>query len=117
MDMTEPIRLHQEPRSPRRRPTSWKRIGNPTITISYVEADRNHEYIDVYARLLCESPEEDLQAGNGHYRLSLSLRSGMAKSTRLGAMNPRDTALFAYAAECIHDGVMDMVGLGRQSPG
>jgi 2,4-dienoyl-CoA reductase-like NADH-dependent reductase (Old Yellow Enzyme family) len=113
MDMTEPIDFIKNLEA---RGASYfvETIGNPTITISYVEADRDHEYMTFmhayFANLLKKICKPETVIIGSHFA---PFRDG--KNTRLGAMNPRDTALFAYAAKCIQDGVMDMVGLGRQS--
>jgi 2,4-dienoyl-CoA reductase-like NADH-dependent reductase (Old Yellow Enzyme family) len=113
MDMTEPIDFIKNLEA-RGAAYFVETIGNPTITISYVEADRDHEYMTFmhayFANLLKKTCKPETVIIGSHFA---PFRDG--KSTRLGAMNPRDTALFAYAAKCIHDGVMDMVGLGRQS--
>jgi 2,4-dienoyl-CoA reductase-like NADH-dependent reductase (Old Yellow Enzyme family) len=77
MDMTEPIDFIKN--------LDLLRRGGPRSRVH-----------DVYARLLCESPEEDLQAGNGHYRLSLrsvpgwqKYETGRDESSRHGAIRVR----------------------------
>ncbi len=113
MDMTEPLDLI---RGLEERGASYfvETIGNPTITISYVEADRDHTYMtfmhSYFASLLKKTCRPETVVVGSHFA---PFRDG--KSTNLGAMKPSDTALFPYAAKCIEDGVMDMVGLGRQS--
>jgi len=113
MDMTEPIDFIKNLEA---RGASYfvETIGNPTITISYVEADRDHEYMTFmhayFANLLKKTCKPDTVIIGSHFA---PFRDG--KTTRLGGMNPADMALFPYAAKCINDGVMDMVGLGRQS--
>jgi 2,4-dienoyl-CoA reductase-like NADH-dependent reductase (Old Yellow Enzyme family) len=113
MDMTEPVSLIK---GLEERGASYfiETIGNPTITISYVEADRDHTYMtfmhSYFADLLKKTCKPSTVIVGSHFA---PFRDG--KTTSLGAMNPSDTALFRYAAKCIDDGVMDMVGLGRQS--
>ena len=113
MDMTEPIDFIKNLEA---RGASYfvETIGNPTITISYVEADRDHEYMTFlhayFANLLKKTCKPETVIIGSHFA---PFRDG--KTTRLGGMNPADMALFPYAAKCINDGVMDMVGLGRQS--
>lgn len=113
MDMTEPVDFIKNLEA---RGASYfvETIGNPTITISYVEADRDHEYMTFmhafFANLLKKTCKPETVIIGSHFA---PFRDG--KTTRLGGMNPADTALFPYAAKCIDDGVMDMVGLGRQS--
>ena len=113
MDMSEPVDFIKNLEA---RGASYfvETIGNPTITISYVEADRDHEYMTFmhayFANLLKKTCKPETVIIGSHFA---PFRDG--KTTRLGGMNPADTALFPYAAKCINDGVMDMVGLGRQS--
>ncbi len=113
MDMTEPVDFIKNLEA---RGASYfvETIGNPTITISYVEADRDHEYMTFmhayFANLLKKTCKPETVIIGSHFA---PFRDG--KTTRLGGMNPADMALFPYAAKCINDGVMDMVGLGRQS--
>jgi len=94
MDMTEPIDFIKNLEA---RGASYfvETIGNPTITISYVEADRDHEYMTFmhayFANLLKKicKPETSLSA-------LTSLRSGWQKhetgrdeSSRHGAIRVR----------------------------
>jgi 2,4-dienoyl-CoA reductase-like NADH-dependent reductase (Old Yellow Enzyme family) len=113
MDLTEPIDLIK---GLEQRGASYfvETIGNPTLTISYVEADRDHTYMtfmhSYFAHVLRKTCKPSTVVVGSHFA---PFRDG--KTTSLGAMKLSDTALFPYAATCIDDGVMDMVGLGRQS--
>ena len=113
MDMTEPLDFI---RNLEARGASYfvETIGNPTITISYVEADREHTYLTFlhayFANLLRTTCRPETVIVGSHFA---PFRDG--KSSHLAAMPVADTGLFPYAAKCIDEGVMDMVGLGRQS--
>ena len=113
MDLREPIDMI---RGLEERGASYfiETIGNPTITISYVEADRDHTYMaymhSFFCQVLKDTVKPETVIMGSHFA---PFRDG--KTTNLGGMAPEETALFPYAAGLIADNVMDMVGLGRQS--
>ena len=112
IDLTEPISLLQ---GLEERGASFfiQSAGSPSITTSLTQADKHspffaylHQY---FAKELkkCVKPETVIIGSNFS-----PFRDG---NNGLCAVAPEKSSLFAYGAQCIEQGVMDMVALGRQS--
>jgi len=113
MDLTEPIALIKglEERGAQYFVES---AGNPSVTISLLEADKDHPYFSYlhtfFANELKKNVKPETVIIGSHFS---PFRDG--KHNGLLAIEPEKSSLFQYGARCINDGIMDMIGLGRQS--
>ncbi|MEA5002584.1 MAG: 2,4-dienoyl-CoA reductase [Christensenella sp.] len=88
-------------------------IGNVHSTISFVEADKDHPYLSYLHMYFANEMKKHLKPETvvigGHFS---AFRDGKNK---LLAVTPEQSSIVAMGAQCINDGMMDMVALGRQS--
>lgn len=112
MDMTEPLDLIK---GLEERGASYfiESLGNVHCSMSFMEAatdDPYFSYLHIYfADLMRKALKPETVVIGSHFS---SFRGGKNK---LLSIEPETSSLFAMGARCIEDGMMDMVGLGRQS--
>ncbi len=89
-------------------------IGNPSLTISYVECDKNHPYLiylhTFFANEIKKAVKPETVVIGSHFSV---FKNG--KNNGIGGVPDEAKTLFGYGAQCIDEGILDMVGLGRQS--
>ncbi len=87
--------------------------GSPSITISLTQADKHHPYFaylhQYFAKVFRDHLKKETIVIGSNYSVY-----GKGKS-KLQAVRPEDSALFAFGAQNITRGYTDMVALGRQS--
>ena len=112
MDMTEPVDFLKglEERGAQ---YFVETIGNVHCSISFVEADRDHPYISYlhmyFANLMRQNLKPETVIVGGHFS---AFRNG---KNRLLAVTEEQSSIIGMGAQCIKEGAMDMVALGRQS--
>ena len=112
MDMTEPIDLIK---GLEKMGASYfvESLGNVHCSMSFMEAATNDPYFSYLHIYFADLMKKALNPGTvvigSHFS---SFRGGKNK---LLSIEPEKSSLFAMGARCIEDGMMDMVGLGRQS--
>jgi 2,4-dienoyl-CoA reductase-like NADH-dependent reductase (Old Yellow Enzyme family) len=112
MDMSEPIKLLQglEERGAQ---FFIQSAGSPSITISLTQADKRHPYFaylhQSFAKVLKEQLKPETVLIGSNFSLFRNGKNG------LYGVAPEDSSMFNYGAMCIERGVVDMIGLGRQS--
>ncbi len=112
MDMKEPIDLIQ---GLEKMGASYfvESLGNVHCSMSFMEAATNDPYFSYlhiyFADLMKKALKPETVVIGSHFS---SFRGGKNK---LLSIEPEKSSLFAMGARCIEDGMMDMVGLGRQS--
>lgn len=112
MDMTEPIALLKglEERGAQYFVES---LGNVHCSMEFMEAQRDDpclSYLHIYfARLMKENLNPKTVVIGSHFS------SFRGRKNKLLAIDPEKSSMFAMGARCIEDGLMDMIGLGRQS--
>jgi len=88
-------------------------IGNVHCSISFVEADINHPYLSYlhmyFANQMRQNLKKETVIIGGHFS---AFRNGKNK---LLAVSEEQSSITAMGAQCIRDGMMDMIALGRQS--
>jgi len=113
MDLTEPLDLLKglEERGAQ---YFIETLGNPSVTISLTESDKNHTYLaylhTFFANEMKKAVKPETVIIGSHFSI---FRDG--KNNGLLAIEPEKTSLFNYGAQCIKEGAMDMIGLGRQA--
>jgi 2,4-dienoyl-CoA reductase-like NADH-dependent reductase (Old Yellow Enzyme family) len=87
--------------------------GSPSITISLTQADKYHPYFaylhQYFAKVLKENIKPETVMIGSNFSM---FREG---NNKLCAVSPEDSSLLKYGAQCVEKGIVDMVGLGRQS--
>jgi 2,4-dienoyl-CoA reductase-like NADH-dependent reductase (Old Yellow Enzyme family) len=112
MDMTEPIALIKglEDRGAQ---YFIESLGNVHCSMEFMEAGREDPYLSYlhiyFARLMKENLKPETVVVGSHFS------SFRGKKNKLLSIDPEKSCMFAMGARCIDDGLMDMIGLGRQS--
>jgi len=112
IDLTEPTALLQglEERGAQFFISS---AGSPSITLSLTQADKHSPYFAYLHQFFAKELKKNLKPETVVIGSNFSpFRNG---KNGLCAVNPEDSSMFAYGAQCIERGVLDMIGLGRQS--
>ena len=87
--------------------------GSPSITISLTQADRKHPYFAYLHQFFAKELKRQLKPETVIIGSNFSpYRDG---KNGLRAVEPENSSLFVYGANCIKSGAVDMIGLGRQS--
>ncbi len=87
--------------------------GSPSITISLTQADKYHPYFAYLHQYFAKEMKAQLNPGTVLIGSNFSLfRDG---KNGLCAVSPEKSSLLNYGAQCVERGVVDMIGLGRQS--
>ncbi len=88
-------------------------IGNVHASISLVEADKDHPYLSYlhmfFANKMRQHLKKETVIVGGHFT---AFRNGKNK---LLAVEPEKSSIVEMGAQCIREGAMDMIALGRQS--
>ena len=88
-------------------------IGNVHCSISLVEANRDHPYLSYlhmyFANFMRQNLRPETVIIGGHFS---AFRDGKNK---LLAVGEEQSSIVEMGAQCINDGMMDMIALGRQS--
>ena len=112
MDMTEPLDFLKglEERGAQ---YFVETIGNVRSSISFVEADNKHPYLSYlhmyFANLMRQNLKKETVIIGGHFS---AFRDG---NNKLLAVTKEQSSIVEMGAQCIRDGMMDMIALGRQS--
>lgn len=112
MDMTEPLDLIKglEERGAQYFVES---LGNVHSSMAYMEAVQDEPYLSYlhmyFADMMKKALKPETVVIGSHFS------SFRGKKNKLLSIEPEKSSLFAMGARCIEDGMMDMVGLGRQS--
>lgn len=112
MDMTETIDLC---RGLEERGASYfvESLGNVHSSMAYMEANGDEPYLSYlhiyFSDLLKRSLKPETVVIGSHFS------SFRGKKNKLLCVEPEKSSLFAVGSRCIEDGMMDMIGLGRQS--
>ena len=87
--------------------------GSPSITTSLTQADKHSPFFAYLHQFFAKELKKNVRPETVIIGSNFSpFREG---KNGLCAVEPEDSSLFAYGAQCIERGVMDMVALGRQS--
>jgi len=88
-------------------------LGNVHSSMAYMEAVRDEPYLSYlhfyFANLMKQNLKPETGVIGSHFS---SFRGGKNK---LLCVEPEKSSIFAMGSRCIEDGMMDMIGLGRQS--
>lgn len=112
MDMTEPIDLIK---GLEERGAGYfvESLGNVHASMAYMEAVRDEPYLSYlhmyFANLMKQNLKPDTVVIGSHFS------SFRGKKNKLLSVAPDKSSMFAMGSRCIEDGMMDMIGLGRQS--
>lgn len=112
IDMTEPIALIKglEERGAQYFVQS---LGSPSINPSLLQVDRHIPYIaylhQYFAKIFKENLRPETVVIGSDFSVFRNGKNG------LNAVTPEQSSMFNYGAQCIDRGVLDMIGLGRQS--
>ncbi len=112
MDMTEPLDLI---RGLEERGASYfvESLGNVHASMAYMEAVGDEPYLSYlhfyFANLMKKALKPETVVIGSHFS------SFRGKKNKLLCVEPEKASMFAMGARCIEDGMMDMIGLGRQS--
>jgi len=112
IDLTEPISLLQglEERGAQ---YFIQSAGSPSITLALTQATKEAPYWaylhQFFAKQLKGSLKPETVLIGSNFSAFRNGKNGLC------AVSPEDSAMFPYAAKCIENGALDMVGLGRQS--
>ncbi len=112
IDLTEPIALLKglEERGAQ---YFIQSAGSPSITISLTQVDKHIPYYAYLNQYFAKELNKNIRKETVLIGSNMSIfRNG---KNGLCAIEPEKSSLFSYGAQCIDTGVMDMVGLGRQS--
>ena len=112
IDLTEPIALLKglEERGAQ---YFIQSAGSPSITISLTQVDKHIPYYAYLNQFFAKEMKKNLKKETVLIGSNFSIfRNGKNK---LCGVEPEKSSLMAYGAQCIERGVLDMVGLGRQS--
>lgn len=112
IDLTEPISLLQglEERGAQ---FFIQSAGSPSITVSLTQCDKHVPYFAYLHQYFAKELKAHLRPETVLIGSNFSLfRNG---KNGLCAVEPEKSSLFAYGAQCIERGVLDMIALGRQS--
>ncbi|MEG6572698.1 2,4-dienoyl-CoA reductase [[Clostridium] cellulosi] len=112
IDMTEPIALIKglEERGAQ---YFIESLGSPSINPSLLQVDRHIPYIaylhQYFAKLFKENLRPETVVIGSNFTVFRNGKNG------LNAVTPEQSSMFNYGAQCIDRGIVDMIGLGRQS--
>ncbi len=112
MDMTEPIDLIKglEERGAQ---YFIESLGNVHSSMAYMEAMKDEPYLSYlhfyFANLMKRNLKKETVVIGSHFS------SFRGKKNKLLSVDPEKSSIFAMGSRCIRDGMMDMIGLGRQS--
>lgn len=112
MDMTEPLDLIKglEERGAQYFVES---LGNVHCSMEFMEAGRDDPYLSYlhmyFSKLMRDALKPETVVIGSHFS------SFRGKKNKLLSIEPEKSSMFAMGARCIEDGMMDMIGLGRQS--
>lgn len=112
MDMTEPIDLIK---GLEERGASYfvESLGNVHCAMNYMEATKDAaelSYLHIYfADLMKKALKPETVVIGSHFT------QFRGKKNKLLSVDPEKSGIFPVGARCIEDGMMDMIGLGRQS--
>ncbi len=112
IDLTEPIDLVKglEERGAQYFVQS---AGSPSITVSLTQADRGSPYFaylhQYFSKILRDNLKPETVVVGSNFSV---FRDGKNK---ICGVSEESSSLFAYGAQCIEQGVCDMIALGRQS--
>ncbi len=112
IDLTEPVALLKglEERGAQ---YFIQSAGSPSITISLTQVDKHIPYYAYLNQYFAKELNKNIKKETVLIGSNMSIfRNG---KNGLCAVEPEKSSLFSYGAQCIDTGVMDMVGLGRQS--
>lgn len=88
-------------------------LGNVHSSMAYMEAVQDEPYLSYlhfyFANLMKQNLKKETVVIGSHFS------SFRGKKNKLLSVDPEKASLFAMGSRCIEDGMMDMVGLGRQS--
>lgn len=88
-------------------------LGNVHASMNYMEAVQDEPYLSYlhfwFAHLLKQNVRPETVI------IGSSFSPFRGKVNKLLAVEPEKSSLFAMGARCVEDGMMDMIGLGRQS--
>ncbi len=88
-------------------------LGNVHASRNFVEAVQNEPYLSYLHFYFANLLKQHVRPETVVIGSSFSPFQGM--KNKLLAVEPEKSSLFAIGAMCIEDGMMDMIGLGRQS--
>jgi 2,4-dienoyl-CoA reductase-like NADH-dependent reductase (Old Yellow Enzyme family) len=112
MDMTESIDLIKGLEA-RGAQYFIESLGNVHSSMAYMEAIQDEPYLSYlhfyFANLMKQNLKKETVVIGSHFS------SFRGKKNKLLSVDPEKSSLFAMGSRCIEDGMMDMVGLGRQS--
>ncbi len=112
MDMTETIDLCK---GLEERGASYfvESLGNVHASMAYMEAVGDEPYLSYlhmyFSNLLKQNLKPETVVIGSHFS------SFRGKKNKLLCVEPEKSSIFAMGSRCIEDGMMDMIGLGRQS--
>lgn len=112
IDLTEPIALVKglEERGAQ---FFIQSAGSPSITVSLTQVDKRIPYYAYLHQYFAKEIKKNLKPQTILIGSNFSIfRNG---NNNLQAVEPEKSSLFHYGAQCIERGVLDMIGLGRQS--
>lgn len=112
IDLTEPIALLKglEERGAQ---YFIQSAGSPSITISLTQVDKNVPYFAYLHQFFAKEFRKNLKEETVLVGSNFSVfRNG---KNHLCAVEPEKSSLLQYGAQCVERGVVDMIGLGRQS--
>jgi 2,4-dienoyl-CoA reductase-like NADH-dependent reductase (Old Yellow Enzyme family) len=112
IDLTEPISLLKglEERGAQ---YFIQSAGSPSITLSLTQADKHVPYFAYLHQFFAKELKKNLKPETVMIGSNFtSFRNG---KNNLCAVAEEKSSMFAYGAQCIERGVVDMLGLGRQS--
>jgi 2,4-dienoyl-CoA reductase-like NADH-dependent reductase (Old Yellow Enzyme family) len=112
MDMTEPLNLIKGLEE--RGATYFiESLGNVHASMAYMEAVQDEPYLSYlhiyFADLMKKNLKPETVVIGSHFS------SFRGSTNKLLAVDPAKSSLFAMGSRCIEEGMMDMIGLGRQS--
>jgi len=87
--------------------------GSPSITLSLTQADKGSPFFAYLHQYFAKEVKKHLKPETVIIGSNFSpFRNGQ---NGLCAVSPENSSMFEYGAQCIERGVLDMIGLGRQS--
>jgi 2,4-dienoyl-CoA reductase-like NADH-dependent reductase (Old Yellow Enzyme family) len=88
-------------------------LGNVHCSMEFMEAGREDPYLSYlhmyFSKLMKDHLKPETVVVGSHFS------SFRGKKNKLLSIEPEKSSMFAMGARCIEDGLMDMIGLGRQS--
>ncbi|MDR2629514.1 MAG: hypothetical protein LBC60_01170 [Spirochaetaceae bacterium] len=88
-------------------------LGNVHCSMAYMEAIQDEPYLSYlhfyFSNIIKQNVKPETVVIGSHFS------SFRGKKNKLLSIEPEKSSMFAMGARCIEDGMMDMIGLGRQS--